>query len=167
MPRSKEKEYRVVTMSLSLEALNIVDKIRGDLSRTEFIEQLIFNAQKDKADLMVENINLKKKVKELEDKVRELQNIIDIQKTHERMLKEQLITNQVYEKLLEHYKNAKDKWEILGGRASGMIAHDVIQYAKTLLEEYSKDKVKEAIIRLFNDKGLSAYLKLVDDKLGE
>jgi len=165
MPRPKTKNFRLVTISLDTNILEALDKIRGDLSRTEFIEQLILNAQKDKADLMVENINLKKRVKELEDKVRELQNIIDIQKTHEQMLKEQLITNQVYEKLLEHYKNAKDKWEILGSRAPGMIAHEVIQYAKTLLEEYERGKVKEAIIRLFNDKGLSPYLKLVDDEL--
>ena len=165
MPRHKTKNFRLVTISLDTNILEALDKIRGEISRTEFIEQLIMNAQKGKADLMVENINLKKRVKELEDKVRELQNIIDIQKTHEQMLKEQLITNQVYEKLLEHYKNAKDKWEILGSRAPGMIAHEIIQYAKTLQNEYNNEKIKEAIIRLFNDKGLSAYLKLVDDEL--
>ena len=162
MPRQKEKDYQVVSLSMSKAALTALDKIRGNVSRTEFIEHLIFTAEKDKADLITENYELKKRVKELEDRVRELQNIIDIQKAHERLLNEQLKTEGVYEKLLEVYRDVKLMFEGIGPHADFLIAQEIITRAKKMIKEYGKGNVKEALQRLFEEKGLNQFLNLVE-----
>ena len=71
MSRPKQKNWRVITLSISDEALAVLDKIRGNIPRTTYIERLILNTDKQKADLITENYELKKRVKELQEKIKE------------------------------------------------------------------------------------------------
>ena len=164
MPRPKVKDYKIVPLSMDIEALEILDRIRGSFSRTEFIEMLIKSYGKEKAELLRELEELKKENERLKKEIEDLRMIIETlkQKQAEENIEEQI--NNKFEELKQLYKQSYNKWQLFGDpKAKAYAVLDVIDQLK---KQGEIDEItKKAIEKLLDYAGLSKWKNEIDKLL--
>mgnify|MGYP000654455496 CR=1 FL=1 len=162
MPRPKVKDYRIVPLSLSVEVLEIIDKERGSMSRTEFIEKLVLNSSKDRTELIAENEALKKELEELKKENEILK--AKIRELEEKHQKEDEEVTKIYNELMFIYNETKRDFEVVNPKRAKAIA--INKALSDVKRSYGvNDKVKKAVSKFLNEVGLSSLVDKVDDLL--
>jgi len=159
MPRPKVKEYRVIPLSLSIDVIELLDAMRGEMTRTQFIEMII-RQNKDKIELIKENERLKKRVKELEQEIEDLKAKVEILQMKQKIEEDNKRIEEVYKDLLKVYKNSRDMWSIFGESRLNFAVYDVIEYAKGL--DVDKYIIRKALIKLLEDTRNEKYIEYVE-----
>jgi len=163
VPRPKTKHYRLITISIDEDVLEYLDQIREDMSRTEFIEQLITRVSQDKAEIIREVEHLKKRVEELERENQRLKKMLSSKASSGSGIFSDEASRKLLEEVTKRYKDALKTWDILGQKGKILSIYDVINKSDDLIAEYGEDKVKNAIKALMKSIGLNKYAERIEE----
>jgi len=154
MGRPKVKDYRTITLSFSIKALEILDQIRGSLSRTEFLERLVLSEGKEKGELLSRIAELEQRVKELEKENERLRELLDARKKIEEEQRINEAIDKRYNELRAEFNNILRGFFVFGDVKAKRLA--LIELVRKLKSEQGEiDEItKRALERLVQSYGI-------------